>query len=120
MPLPVLRRRSSHGRGGGTRTRDCGELAAGSGSFVITLFDHIDRAQSFISPHAVAAFVLNSNNIVGNNFVADRNTLPKVKMPNQNHFMWQDPQPGTSARQCMRACANPNKIKIVSMAEEKN
>jgi cytochrome c len=96
--------------------------------FVITLFDYINRAQPLIAPHslsvndvyAVTAYVLNLNNIVPNDFVADRNTLPKVRMPNQDRFVWQDPRPDTSAQECMKGCADPKKIKVDSTAEGKN
>jgi mono/diheme cytochrome c family protein len=95
--------------------------------FVMTLFDYINRAQPFVAPHslstndvyAVTAYVLNLNNIVPNNFVADRSTLPKVKMPSESHFTWQDPRPDTSAQECMKGCADPKKITIDSTAEGK-
>jgi len=95
--------------------------------FVITLFDYINRAQPYNAPHslsandvyAVTAYVLNLNNIVGNNFVADPNTLPKVNMPNHDRFIWKDPRPDTFATECMRNCADPQKIKIISSAEGK-
>jgi cytochrome c len=95
--------------------------------FAVTLFDYINRAMPFPAPHtlsaddvyAVTAFVLNLNNIVGNNFVADRDSLPKVKMPNHDHFTWQDPRPDTSAKECMKNCADPKTIKIESTAEGK-
>jgi cytochrome c len=95
--------------------------------FAVTLFDYINRAMPFPAPHtlsadevyAVTAYVLNLNNIVGNNFVADRNSLPKVKMPNHDHFTWQDPRPDTSAKECMKNCADPKAIKIESTAEGK-
>ena len=88
--------------------------------FAATLWDYINRAMPFPSPHtlstndiyAITAYVLNINNIVGNDFVADRNSLPKVKMPNHDHFIWQDPRPDTSAKECMKDCADPTKIKI--------
>jgi hypothetical protein len=114
--------------GEGTLRRDRPELTVGSyWPFVITLFDYINRAQPFIAPHslptsdvyAVTAYVLNLNNRVPNNFIADRDTLPKVKAPNQDHFEWQDPRPDTSASECMKGCADPKKIKIESSAEKK-
>ena len=88
--------------------------------FATTLWDYINRAMPFPSPHAlsandiyaITAYVLNINNIVGNDFVADRNSLPKVKMPNHDHFIWTDPRPDTSAKDCMKDCADPAKIKI--------
>ena len=96
--------------------------------FATTLWDYINRAMPFPSPHAlsandiyaITAYVLNINNIVGNDFVADRNSLPKVKMPNHDHFIWQDPRPDTSAKECMKDCVDPAKIKIESTAEGKD
>ncbi|MEJ2375363.1 MAG: c-type cytochrome [Pseudolabrys sp.] len=114
--------------GEGTLKQDRPQRTVGSyWPFVITLFDYINRAQPYTAPHslsandvyAVTAYVLNLNDIVGNNFVADRNTLPKVKMPNRNNFSWKDPRPDTFAKECMTGCADPKKIKIESSAEGK-
>ena len=96
--------------------------------FATTLFDYINRTMPFPAPHAlsaddvyaVTAFVLNINNVVANDFVADRNSLPTIKMPNRDHFTWQDPRPDTSAKECMKECADTKKIKIESTAEGKN
>ena len=46
--------------------------------------------------YAVTAYMLNLNNIVPNDFVADRDSLPKVKMPNRDNFIWKDPRPDTA------------------------
>jgi hypothetical protein len=114
--------------GEGTLTKERPEPSVGSyWPFAVTLFDYINRAMPFQAPHslstndvyALTAYVLNINNIVGNNFVADRNSLPKVKMPNHDHFIWQDPRPDTSAKECMKNCADPKSIKIESTAEGK-
>jgi len=96
--------------------------------FATTLFDYINRAMPFPSPHslsaddiyAITAYVLSINNIVGNDFVADRDSLPKVKMPNHDNFIWKDPRPDTSAKECMKDCVDPKKIKIESTAEGKD
>ncbi len=96
--------------------------------FATTLWDYINRAMPFPSPHALnadevyamTAYILNLNNIVDNNFVADRDSLPKVKMPNHDSFIWQDPRPDTSAKECMKNCVDPAKIKIESTAEGKD
>ena len=58
---------------------------------------HAPRTLSADDVYALTAYVLNLNNIVPNDFVADRNSLPKVKMPNRDHFIWQDPRPDTAA-----------------------
>ncbi len=115
--------------GMGSLRDDRPQLTVGSyWPFVITLFDYINRAQPYIAPHslsandvyAVTAYVLNLNDIVANNFIADRNTLPKVNMPNHSGFTWKDPRPDTSATECMKDCADSKKIKIESSAEGKD
>ena len=114
--------------GEATLTHDRPDKTVGSyWPFVITLFDYINRAQPYSAPHslsandvyAVTAYVLNLNNIVGNNFVADPHTLPKVNMPNHDGFVWKDPRPDTFATECMKNCADPMKIRIESSAEGK-
>lgn len=114
--------------GEGTLTKDRPEPTVGSyWPFAVTVFDYIDRAMPFFAPHtlstddiyALTAYVLNINNIVGNKFVADRSSLPKVKMPNHDHFIWKDPRPDTSAKDCMRDCVDAKAIRIESTAEGK-
>ncbi len=116
--------------GQGSLTADRPEPTVGSyWPFAPTLWDYINRAMPFPAPHslsaddvyAITAYVLNINNIVPNDFVADRDSLPKVKMPNHDHFIWEDPRPDTpSGTACMKACANPKDVKIISTAEGKD
>lgn len=95
--------------------------------YATTLFDYINRAMPFPSPHvlkpdqvyAVTAYILNLNNIVAASFVADATTLPKVKMPNRHGFIWADPRPDTHDTECMNDCLKPNQVKITSTAEGK-
>ncbi len=61
------------------------------------------------------AYILNFNNIVPSNFVADRDSLPKVKMPNRDNFTWKDPRPDTAAKACMKDCIDPKRVKIISI-----
>jgi cytochrome c len=63
--------------------------------------------------------VLNLNNLVDNDFVADRDSLPKVVMPNRDGFIWKDPRPDTHDKPCMTNCRSAADIKIVSTAEGK-
>jgi hypothetical protein len=70
--------------------------------------------------YAVVAYILNFNNIVPSTFVADKNSLPKVKMPNHDNFTWQDPRPDTASKACMKDCADPKSVKIISSAEDKD
>ena len=115
--------------GKGSLRDDRPQLTVGSyWPFVITLFDYINRAQPYTAPHslsandvyAVTAYVLNLNDIVANNFIADRNTLRKLNMANRGGFVWKDPRPDTFATECMKDCADPKKIKIKSSAEGKD
>ena len=115
--------------GAGTLRHDRPELTVGSyWPFAPTLWDYINRAMPMPAPHtlsaddvyALTAYILNLNDIVQGDFVADRESLPKVKMPNRDSFLWTDPRPDTMAKPCMNACADPAGVKIVSTAEGKN
>lgn len=112
--------------GNGTLTADRPEPTVGSyWPFAVTLWDYINRAMPMPAPHtlsddnvyALTAYILNLNNLVPDDFVADKTSLPKVKMPNHDNFSWQDPRPDTAAKPCMTKCADPKNIKIISTAE---
>jgi cytochrome c len=112
--------------GAGSLKDDRPELTVGSyWPFAPTLWDYINRAMPMQAPHslsaddvyALTAYILNLNDIVPGEFVADRDSLPKVKMPNRDSFVWTDPRPDTIAKPCMSACANPADVKITSTAE---
>jgi S-disulfanyl-L-cysteine oxidoreductase SoxD len=115
--------------GEGTLTADRPEPSVGSyWPYAPTLWDYINRAMPLSAPHALSAddiyaltaYILNFNNIVPSNFVADRDSLPKVKMPNRDNFIWKDPRPDTAAVACMKNCADPKSVKIISTAEGKD
>jgi mono/diheme cytochrome c family protein len=112
--------------GAGTLRDDRPELTVGSyWPFAPTLWDYINRAMPMPAPHslsaddvyALTAYILNLNDIVPGEFVADRDSLPKVQMPNRKNFVWTDPRPDTMNQPCMSGCANPADIKILSTAE---
>ena len=112
--------------GAGTLKDDRPEPTVGSyWPFAPTLCDYINRAMPMPAPHtlsaddvyALTAYILNLNDLVPNEFVADRDSLPKVKMPNRDNFIWTDPRPDTMAKPCMNACADPAGVKIGSTAE---
>jgi len=114
---------------GGELTGERPEPTVGSyWPFAHTLFDYINRAMPFPSPHqlsadqvyAMTAYILNLNNIVDNNFVADKDSLPKVKMPHHDFFVWGDPRPDTAAKECMKNCVDTKTVRIESTAEGKN
>lgn len=77
-----------------------------------TVFDYIRRAMPFTSPesltsdqvYALVAYLLNQNGIIPDNAVMNAKTLPGVKMPNRNDFIWKDPRPDVHASACMTAC----------------
>ena len=115
--------------GTGSLTADRPEPTVGSyWPFAVTLWDYINRAMPFPTPrtlsaddvYALTAYILNLNNIVPGDFVADKESLPKVKMPNHDSFTWQDPRPDTSMKPCMTKCVDPSTLKIVSTAEGKD
>jgi len=115
--------------GAGTLRADRPELTVGSyWPFAPTIWDYINRAMPMPAPHtlsaddvyALTAYILNLNDLVPSEFVADRDSLPKVKMPNRDSFIWTDPRPDTMAQPCMNACANPADITIMSTAEGRN
>jgi S-disulfanyl-L-cysteine oxidoreductase SoxD len=112
--------------GAGTLRDDRPEPTVGSyWPFAPTLWDYINRAMPMPTPHtlsaddvyALTAYILNLNDVVPNEFVADRDSLPKVKMPNRDNFIWTDPRPDTMAKPCMTACTAPANVKIMSTAE---
>jgi cytochrome c len=112
--------------GAGTLRADRPELTVGSyWPFAPTLWDYINRAMPMTAPHtlsaddvyALTAYILNLNDLAPNEFVADRGSLPKVKMPNRDNFIWTDPRPDTAAKACMNACTDPADVKITSTAE---
>jgi mono/diheme cytochrome c family protein len=64
-------------------------------NYATTLFDYIRRAMPFQESqsltsdevYAVSAYILNLNGIIGANDVLDAQSLPKVRMPNQDGFI---------------------------------
>jgi len=93
--------------------------------FAPTLWDYINRAMPMHAPHtlsaddvyALTAYILNLNDLVPHEFVADRNSLPKVKMRNRDNFIWTDPRPDTAAKPCMNNCVNAADVRLSSTAE---
>ena len=89
-----------------------------------TLYDYINRAMPFphsksLTPdqvYAVTAFVLNLNDLVPADFVASKDTLPKVEMPAAAHYvlfeglMRVDGKPDTRNTACMKDCAKDVKV----------
>lgn len=113
--------------GMGSLSDDRPEKTVGSyWPYATTLFDYIHRAMPFYAPqslsddqvYAITAYVLNLNNIVPADFVANAETLPQVEMPNAGNFSWEDPRPDVQAERCMQDCRD--EVKVVDSAAGKN
>ncbi len=113
--------------GDGTLADDRPEKTVGSyWPYASTLWDYIHRAMPFFAPqslsndqvYALTAYVLNLNYIVDGDFVANKDTLPTVKMPNEDGFIWQDPRPDTDNKRCMHACKD--NVTVSDSAANKN
>ena len=95
--------------GQGTLTSDKPIRTIGSfWPYATTLFDYIHRAMPYQAPgslsnddtYAVVAYVLSLNGIVPADAELDKDSLPKVRMPNRNGFIpdaeftdWKKPRP---------------------------
>ncbi|SHK66220.1 cytochrome c [Marinobacter antarcticus] len=106
--------------GDGSLAQDRPEKTVGSyWPYASTLWDYIHRAMPFFAPqsltddqvYALTAYVLNLNYIVDGDFVANKDTLPKVKMPNEDGFIWEDPRPRIQNERCMKDCRGEVEIK---------
>lgn len=64
--------------------------------YATTLFDYVRRAMPYQEPrsledgevYALTAYLLYLNGIIGQQEVLNATTLPKVKMPNRDNFVW--------------------------------
>lgn len=82
--------------------------------YATTIFDYVRRAMPFTAPqsltdnevYALTAYLLARNNIVPEDFVATRESLPAVNMPNASGFVC-DARPDTETEHCMKNCAVP-------------
>lgn len=111
---------------GGEDSLDGAEPVKSVGSYwpyATTLFDYIRRAMPFGNAqtlsndevYALTAFILASNDIVDYEFVASKETLAQVEMPNRDGFI-DDPRPDAPPGEpCMQACAGD--VEIIGRAE---
>ena len=83
--------------GHGSLTTDQPQKTVGSyWPYATTLFDYVHRAMPYQAPgsltnddvYAVTAYILYLNDIVGEDDRLDANTLPAVRMPNRENFIW--------------------------------
>jgi len=94
--------------------------------YATPLFDYIRRAMPFDAPqsltgdevYALTAYVLYLNDIVPSETTLDRESLPKLRMPNRDGFtidhgfMSKDGKPDTHNTACMRDCLR--EVRVVS------
>lgn len=108
--------------GMGSLTHERPERTIGSfWPYTSTLFDYIRRAMPYTRPeslsgdetYAVTAYVLYLNDLVDDDFVLDRETLPALRLPNEKNFT-PDVRPDVHNRRCMRDCRDPATIRILS------
>lgn len=80
--------------------------------YATTLYDYIHRAMPFNAPqslsaeqvYAVTAYVLYLNGIVSEDAVMDKDSLPKVRMPNRGGFKQTDTLTTATTKACMTDC----------------
>jgi cytochrome c551/c552 len=106
---------------GGVGTLGTDQPVRSTGSklaYATTLWDYINRAMPFNAPqtltpdevYALTAYVLNLNDLLPMDAVLDRESLPKLKLPNRDGFttahglMARDGKPDTRNTACMRDC----------------
>ena len=89
--------------------------------YASTLWDYIHRAMPYTAPqsltdeetYAISAYVLYLNDIVDDEFVANRETFAQVKMPNEENF-YVDNRPDAKNERCFKNCADPKTFEIVT------
>jgi len=83
--------------GHGSLTTDRPRKTVGSyWPYATTLFDYVHRAMPYQAPgslssddvYAVTAYILYLNDVVDENDQLDADTLPDVRMPNRDNFVW--------------------------------
>ncbi|RLA28799.1 MAG: cytochrome c [Gammaproteobacteria bacterium] len=83
--------------GHGSLTTDRPQKTVGSyWPYATTLFDYVHRAMPYQAPgslsdddvYAVTAYILYLNDVVDENEQLDADTLPDVRMPNRDNFVW--------------------------------
>jgi cytochrome c len=83
--------------GHGTLTSDNPVKTIGSyWPYATTVFDYVRRAMPLTQPmsltddeaYALTAYLLAVNGVIAENDVMNATTLPRVEMPNRDHFVW--------------------------------
>jgi len=113
-PIYQAKCQSCHGEKGAGELADA--LAGGMGTlasrapvrtvgsywpYATTLFDYVRRAMPLTNPlsltddevYAVSAYILYLNGIIGEDAAMNAQTLPRIKMPNREGFIYEWPPP---------------------------
>ena len=107
------------GGGGSLASADPVKTVGSYWPYAATLWDYIHRAMPFgdaqslsvDETYAVTAYVLFLNDLVDEDFVLDRDSLPTVEMPNRGGFIDDDPRPDTPVGEpCMTDCKAEAKV----------
>lgn len=92
-------------------------------AYPTTLFDYIRRAMPFPAPqslsadevYSLAAYILNMNDLIEDDFVLNKSNLASVKMYNSKDNFIPDNRPDTHNKRCMRKCADPKKLVVTHL-----
>lgn len=114
--------------GHGSLTKARPEKTIGSyWPYASTVFDYVKRSMPFgqaqtltdDETYAVTAYLLYMNDVIGEEFVVDAETIGTIEMPNQAKFV-DDPRPDAqpAGEPCMRDCKA--EIKVLGRAKDLN
>ncbi len=92
-------------------------------AYPTTLFDYIRRAMPFPAPqslssnevYSLAAYILNMNDLIDDDFVLNKSNLPTIKMNNSKDNFFPDDRPDTHNKRCMKNCADPGKLVVTHL-----
>ena len=109
---------------GGEGTLDTAHPEKTVGSYwpyASTLWDYIHRAMPYPAPqsltddevYSISAYVLYLNDIVDDDFIANKETFAQVKMPNEPNF-YIDNRPDVQNERCFKNCADAKSFNIVT------
>ncbi|UPY35574.1 cytochrome c [Sediminicoccus sp. KRV36] len=84
-----------------------------------SVFDYVRRAMPYAAPqsltnddyYALTAYILSINELVAEDAVMDRESLPRVEMPNRNGFVL-EARPDTGNDTCMTGCRQGRAVSV--------
>jgi mono/diheme cytochrome c family protein len=106
--------------GRGSLTTDTPRRTVGSfWQHAPAVFDYVRRAMPYAAPqslsnddyYAITAYILHLNELVPEDFVADRESLPRIAMPNRDGFVL-EARPDTPNDACMTNCRQGRAVTV--------